>query len=100
MRKIQEQNYDQFTVNERIDLTIAAISRDDLNEATKLWDIRPQDKTDNVDYMFGMNVLIMFAMLFFDKCIRHYNCIKKADEVYKLKDIELNKYLNRWEDIK
>ncbi len=26
--------------------------------------------------------------------------IKKADGAFKLKDIELNKYLNRWGDIK
>lgn len=81
MRQIQDQQYTQFTAKERINLTIAALARGDEAEADRLWKTCPRYKYDAHDfgYTLGVDALIVLGALFFQKCVLHYNLIKKAD---------------------
>ena len=52
MIKIKESNYFQFSVQERLALTIAALSRHDLEEARRLYKSCPKYKYTATDYEF------------------------------------------------
>lgn len=81
MRQIHDQQYTQFTAKERINLTIAALSREDEAEADRLWQTCPRFNYHAYDfeYTLGVDALFMLSALFFEKCVRHYNLIKRAD---------------------
>lgn len=81
MRQIHDQQYTQFTAKERINLTIAALSRGDEIEADRLWQTCPRYKYDahDFEYTLGVDALMMLSALFFEKCVLHYNLIKRAD---------------------
>lgn len=81
MRQIQDQQYTQFTAKERINLTIAALARGDEAEADRLWKTCPRYKYDahDFEYTLGVDALIVLGALFFQKCVLHYNLIKKVD---------------------
>lgn len=81
MKQIHDTQYQKFTPIERAQLTFAALSRGDEPEATRLWQTCPRHtyKTLDVEYTLRVNTLIMLGSMFFEKCIKHYNLIKKAD---------------------
>lgn len=83
MRQIQDQQYIQFTPKERLNLTMAALSRGDETEANRLWQTCPRYKYTAYDFEYTLSVTsaMMLGSLFFQKCILHYNNIKRADTI-------------------
>jgi hypothetical protein len=81
MRQVNEQQYKQFTSKERLNLTIAALSRGDESEANKLWQTCPryQYQAHDFEYTLSVSALMLLNALFFEKCVSHYNLIMKAD---------------------
>lgn len=82
MQQIHDRQYAQFTPKERTQLVFAALARNDEAEATQLWATCPRHTFVTIDLNFTEQVgaLNLISALFFEKCIRHYNCIKKADQ--------------------
>ena len=81
MRPVRDQQYGQFTPEERTTLTFAALSRGDEKEATRLWQTCPRYdyKCYDLEYTMRVTTIIMIGALFFEKCVGHYNLIKKAE---------------------
>src|SRR5580658_5737426 len=81
MRQIHDNQYAKFTPEERVRLTIAALSRGDEPDASRLWQTSPRYtyRAHDLEYTQRVNVLILLGTVFFEKCVWHYNRIKKAD---------------------
>jgi len=81
MRQISEKQYAQFTSKERLNLTMAALSRGDHAEADRLWQTCPRHRyiAHDFEYTLSVNAVITLGMIFFEKCVWHYNLIKKAE---------------------
>ena len=56
MLKLKEDNYNQFTVQERVNLTIAAFSRGDSKEVNRLYKSCPQYTYQATDYEFTKRI--------------------------------------------
>ncbi len=84
MRQISDQQYAEFTPKERVQLVFSALARNDETEATRLWETCPRRTFVITDLNFTEQVgaLNLIGMIFFEKCIRHYNSIKMADQVF------------------
>lgn len=82
MRQIHDQQYAHFTSNERLNLTLAALARGDETEADRLWQTCPRYQYHAHDFAYTLrfNALMILSSIFFEKCIFHYNFIKKIDE--------------------
>lgn len=82
MRQIHDQQYTHFTSNERLNLTLAALARGDATEANRLWQTCPRHQYHAHDFAYTLrfNALMILNSIFFEKCIFHYNFIKKIDE--------------------
>lgn len=83
MRQIHDQQYTQFTSMERLKLTVAALARGDEVEADRLWQTCPryQYRAYDCNYTSGFNTFMILNSMFFEKCVRHYNNVKKLDEL-------------------
>ncbi len=81
MRQIHDNQYAQFTSKERLILTFAALSRGDEIEADRLWQTCPRHRyvAHDFEYTLGFSALTMLGALFFEKCVMHYNLIKRAE---------------------
>lgn len=81
MRQIHDQQYSRFDPKERLNLTISALSRGDEIEANRLWQTCPRHTYEAYDFEYTLSVdaLFMLSAIFFEKCIFHYNLIKRAD---------------------
>lgn len=82
MRQIHDQQYVHFTSKERLNLTLAALVRGDATEADRLWQTCPRYQYHAHDFAYTLrfNALTILNSIFFEKCIFHYNSIKKIDE--------------------
>lgn len=91
MRQMHDQQYSKFTPMERTHLTLAALSRGDMSEADRLWEICPRYKYEmyDIEYTQRVNALLMLGAMFFEKCVWHYNLIKKADTFIMCSEQEL-----------
>lgn len=103
MRQISDQQYAEFTPKERVQLVFAALARNDEAEATRLWETCPQHKFIATDLNFTEQVsaLNLIGMIFFEKCIRHYNSIKMAEQFisYREEYLELEEKENLTESV-
>jgi hypothetical protein len=81
MRQIHDQQYAEFTPKERVQLVFAALARNDETEATRLWGTCPRHTfvTTDLNFTEQITALNLLSAMFFEKCVRHYNLIKKAD---------------------
>ncbi|MGX6643247.1 hypothetical protein [Legionella pneumophila] len=81
MRQIHDNQYTHFTPKERLNLTFAALSRGDEAEADRLWQTCPRHRyvAHDFEYTLGVSALTMLGALFFEKCIMHYNLIKRGE---------------------
>ncbi|KTD73915.1 hypothetical protein [Legionella tucsonensis] len=81
MRQINDNQYTQFTPKERVNLTFAALSRGDETEADRLWQTCPRYRyvAHDFEYTLGVSALTVLGSLFFEKCVTHYNLIKRAE---------------------
>jgi hypothetical protein len=81
MRQIHDNQYTQFTPKERLNLTFSALSRGDKIEADRLWQTCPRHRyvAHDFEYTLGVSALAMLGALFFEKCVMHYNLIKRAE---------------------
>lgn len=81
MRQINDAQYTQFTAKERLNLTFAALSRGDETEANRLWQTCPRHRyvAHDFEYTLGVSAITMLGSLFFEKCVTHYNLIKRAE---------------------
>jgi hypothetical protein len=81
MRQIHDQQYARFAPNERLNLTLSALARGDKTEADRLWQTCPRYdyRCYDLEYTFRVNALTILNSIFFEKCIFHYNFIKKID---------------------
>lgn len=81
MRQIHDNQYAQFTTKERLNLTFSALSRGDEIEADRLWETCPRHRyvAHDFEYTLGVSALTMLGALFFEKCVMHYNLIKRAE---------------------
>jgi len=81
MRQINDNQYTQFTPKERLNLTFSALSRGDEAEADRLWQTCPRHRyvAHDFEYTLGVSALSMLGALFFEKCVMHYNLIKRAE---------------------
>ena len=82
MANIGERHYQQFTPQERINLTMAALVRNDIKEADQLWDSCPiyTYRMPDLEYSARFVDVILIGSVFFENCVLHYNTIKRADE--------------------
>jgi hypothetical protein len=81
MRQIHDNQYTQFTPKERLNLTFSALSRGDEAEADRLWQTCPRHRyvAHDFEYTLGVSALTMLGALFFEKCVMHYNLVKRAE---------------------
>jgi hypothetical protein len=81
MRQIHDNQYTQFTSKERLNLTFSALSRGDKIETDRLWQTCPRHRyvAHDFEYTLGVSALTMLGSLFFEKCVMHYNLIKRAE---------------------
>lgn len=81
MRQIKDDQYKLFTPKERLNLTLAALSRGDKIEAERLWRTCPRQKYMAQDFEFtlSLNAIILLSSLFFEQCVKHYNLIQKIE---------------------
>lgn len=81
MRQIHDQQYTRFTPNERLNLTLAALTRGDKTEADRLWQTCPRHQYHAHDFVYTLrlNAVMLLNSLFFEKCVFHYNQIKKIE---------------------
>jgi hypothetical protein len=82
MLNIGEKHYQEFIPQERINLTMAALSRNDIKEADRLWNTCPSYiyRARDFEYSSRMINLALLGSSFFEKLVQHYNIIKRADE--------------------
>ncbi|HSW69781.1 MAG TPA: hypothetical protein VLI69_06505 [Gammaproteobacteria bacterium] len=82
MRQIHDKHYTNFTSKERLNLTLAALARGDEIEADKLWQTCPRYLYRAHDFLYtlSLNALTILNSFLFEKCVLHYNHIKKIDE--------------------
>lgn len=82
MRQINDQQYSMFTPKERVQLTFAALARNDEAEAARLFETCPRRMfvTHDLNYTEQLSALILIGAMFFERCVRHYNGIKKVDQ--------------------
>lgn len=78
MHNLKDKSYEQFTPIERINLTMAALARGDIEEADRCWETCPRHdyKALDFDYTIRINAAMMLRMEFREKCFHHYNQIK------------------------
>lgn len=69
MRNINEKHYEQFTPQERINLTISALVRADINEADRLWNTCPvyTYKTRDLEYNCRLMAITLINAKFFEQ---------------------------------
>jgi hypothetical protein len=81
MRQINDKQYSQFTAKERLNLTIAALSRNDETEADRLWHTCPRYsyRAHDFEYTLGVNAVFFLRAVFFEECVFHYNLVKKVE---------------------
>jgi hypothetical protein len=81
MRQIHDQQYARFAPNERLNLTLAALARGDATEADRLWQTCPryQYHAHDFAYTLRLNAVMLLNSLLFEKCVFHYNRIKKIE---------------------
>jgi hypothetical protein len=81
MRQISDKQYGQFTAKERLNLTVAALSRGDLTEADRLWYTCPRRlyQAHDFEYTLSINAIFLLKSTFFEQCILLYNLIKKSE---------------------
>lgn len=81
IRQIRDAQYETFTGQERFNLTLAALSRGDTPEATKLWQTCPWRNYSCMDmeYIQRMHSLAIIEAFFFQKVVLHYNMAQKAE---------------------
>ena len=91
MRQINDQQYAQFTPKERVQLVFAALARNDEAEATRLWETCPRHTFTTTDLNFTEQVsaLNLIGAMFFEKCVCHYNCIKKVEHFISEVEMDL-----------
>lgn len=91
LRQIRDTQYEIFTAEERFNLTIAALSRGDEPEATKLWQTCPWRNYSCMDmeYMQRMHSLSIIEALFFQKTVLHYNMVQKAEKFIMARECDL-----------
>lgn len=98
MRQISDQQYAEFTPKERVQLVFAALARNDEAEATRLWETCPRHTfvTTDLNFTEQVGALNLIGMIFFEKCIRHYNSIKMIDQLFFgiAEDLELEEKEN------
>lgn len=82
MLNIGEKHYQQFNPHERINLTMAALARNDIKEADHLWDTCPtySYRMRDLEYSARFFDIVLIGSFFFENCVLHYNTIKRADE--------------------
>lgn len=86
MRDINLNNYGQITAQERINLTILALARDDIKEADRLYDTCPKYEYKVVDKEYNCRLMAIPIInhLFFEQCVYHYNVLAKIDSTILL----------------
>lgn len=91
MLDVNDKHYQQFTPQERVNLAIAAMARNDIKEVERLWDTCPfyQYRTRDLEYKARFTAITLITSVFFEKCVYHYNVIQKAN-TYALLTDDLN----------
>lgn len=81
MRQINDKQYRQFTAKERVNLTVAALSRGDTTEADRLWYTCPRRlyQAYDFEYTLSINAVFVLKSAFFEQCVLLYNRIKKSE---------------------
>lgn len=81
MRQINDKQYEQFTAKERLNLTVASLSRGDATEADRLWYTCPRRlyQAYDFEYTLSINAIFLLKSAFFEQCILLYNLIKKSE---------------------
>ena len=78
---IANQNYKNFTAEERFKLTLSAAARNDEKEMQLLWDTCPikQYSITDMQYRERMYLIAILGDTFFKMCVCLYSDIEKAD---------------------
>lgn len=96
MLNVNDKHYQQFTPQERVNLAISAMARNDSKEVERLWDTCPtyHYRTRDLEYKARFMAITLISTVFFEKCVYHFNIIKKADTYTLLTDDIDLKHLN------
>lgn len=86
MRDINLNNYKQITAQERTNLTVLALSRNDIKEADRLYDSCPkyEYKVADKEYNCRLMAIPIINHLFLEQCVYHYNILAKIDSTILL----------------
>lgn len=81
MRQISDNQYEQFTPEERAQLTFSALARNDEAEANRLWNTCPRYryKMADIEYTQRVNLQILIGSVFFQKFVCGYNNLTKIE---------------------
>lgn len=91
IRQISGTQYETFTGQERFNLTLAALSRGDELEATKLWQTCPWRHYSCMDMEYFQRIHAFFTIeaLFFQMTVLHYNMVQKAEKFIMARECDL-----------
>lgn len=86
MRDINVNHYGQITAQERINLTLLALARNDIKEADRLYDTCPKYEYKVVDKEYNCRLMAIPIInhLFFEQCVYHYNVLVKINSTILL----------------
>jgi hypothetical protein len=86
MRDISLNNYGQITAQERINLTILALARNDIKEADRLYNSCPKYdyKVADKEYNCRLMAIPIINHLFFEQCVYYYNILVKINSTILL----------------
>lgn len=81
MRSVNLKDYQHITPQERVNLTIAALAREDFTEADRLTDSCPMHLYRMRDKEFCSRMLALPSIqhLFYEQCVYHYNILIRID---------------------
>jgi hypothetical protein len=101
MLDVKDKQYQKFTPQERVNLAISAMARNDSKEVERLWDTCPiySYRTRDLEYKARFLAITLISTVYFEKCVYHYNAIMKVDSYASLADEIDPKYFNEEEPI-
>ncbi len=102
MRDINLNNYEQITAQERTNLTVLALARNDIKEADRLYDTCPkyEYKVADKEYNCRLMAIPIINHLFLEQCVYHYNVLAKIDSTILLLEVTSPPSLNEENDAK
>jgi hypothetical protein len=101
MTKLNDRHYEKFTPSERLNMAIAAMAREDIQEVAHLWQTCPTRTyvARDLEYKERFLSFTLVQVRFSDFCVELYNKIAIADVLLNLFDLHKDNPLINKEDL-